>query len=780
MAFQQLEQSAQHRAPHAAHSLRLAGAWAVMPIPLAAAGLPENLAWEHSLSVPDCCHLQPALYPQHPYWGEHLRAINQQAWIYRRQFTVPDVAFQRARLRFEGVDYYATVWLNGTLIGEHEGNFAPFTFDVTAALRRDAENTLIVRVTAPWDTPNLNGIYPSDHVIRGMVKGLYEHGDGVIPPAVNPLGIWQPVWLLLDDGLSLDQVRVRGSMAGKVTCQLTAANTTDQAWCGTLVVSISAENHAGQGASITKPITLSVGTQTIDLALHIPDPRLWWPWDHGLPNLYRLTAELVNADTCTSITTTFGLREIKLERSPDQFTYLINERPVFVRGTSYIPGLYLSQCNRESLTHDLALVRDLNLNLLRLHVHVSPSLLYDLCDRAGIMIWQDFELCWIHDPSPEFEARALRLQHEMIDLLGNHASIITWSCHNEPTMVFSQRANLEQHPDPALYADAQRQDPTRPVFLCSGQMDTDWQRAGDTHSYYGALWTERYTDVYHHKVKFSTEFGFEAPATLHTLQTYPECWDRLQHLDGHMDELWAYQAQLIQYHVEHFRRLRAQSCAGYIHFLFADLVPQVGCGILDAQREPKGGYYALQRASRPLHIALEYDDRRCRAVWVFNDTAGSIRDCVATCRILDRDDQLIFLKQLPVDIAANQSQRIAALDWSGSAAACWRVELELRDQGGQVVACNQYDCPLQPLPRPRGYPWKFDPFLGCKVFDRPDAPSLADLGGSSVIKVLPLPLRERLGEWVLRQHLPTAVLSLTARVAALLNPVVNGNPARDG
>ena len=194
----------------------------------------------------------------------------------------------------------------------------------------------------------------------------------------------------------------------------------------------------------------------------------------------------------------FGVRTVRLERSPERFTYWLNERPVFIRGTSYMPALYLSQCDEHALAHDLALARDANLNLLRLHVHVSPPEVYDLCDRAGMLIWQDFELNWVHDPSPEFEARAVEMQRGMIDLLGNHPSIITWACHNEPTMVFARRANLERHPDPALYADAWQHDPTRPVFLCSGQLEDDWRRSGDAHTYYGAIWTRNYTDVYRH------------------------------------------------------------------------------------------------------------------------------------------------------------------------------------------------------------------------------------------------------------------------------------------
>ncbi len=753
------------------NKLRLTGDWLVSPIPLDADCSPERWVFAAWRAVPECCHLQPAFYPEQPYWGEHLRAINKSAWVYQRHITVPDVPFERARLRFEGVDYYASVWLNNQFLGQHEGNFAPFTFDVTRHLRRDQKNILTVRVSAPWDAANPAGNYPIDHVLRGLVKGLYEHGEGVIPPDVNPIGIWRPVWLILDSGISLERASIWATADGVADIAVTVSNQTGRAWQGTLSITLRPENHAGHEVSQALPVSIGPGQQVVKTSLQVPDPCLWWPWDQGFPALYCLHALLreESQQPSDALTETFGFRSVSLERAPDRFVYLVNGRPVFLRGVSYIPGLYLSECDAAWLERDLRSVRSLNLNLLRVHVHVSPPLLYDLCDRAGIMVWQDFELNWVHDPSPDFEQRARALQHDMIDLLGNHPSIITWACHNEPTMVFSRRANLEQRPDPSLYADACQQDPTRPVFLCSGQMESDWRRSGDVHSYYGALWTARYTDVYRHTCRLNTEFGFEAPAALTTLQRYPECWERLKHLETQIEALWAYQAQLIQFHVEHFRRQRGHSCAGYILFWLADLVPQVGCGILDACRQPKGGYGALRMASQPLHIALEHDGHRPRAWWVFNDTPDDHPDAMAVCQILDRENRLRFEARKSICVAANRSHRIGSARWPVPAAQCYRIELELRSGDGAVLACNHYDQPFQPLRRPKGYPWKFDPFLGCKVFDLPGAPSLADQSGNSLLKFIPLTMRERTAEWVLRQRLPPYLLSWLAHVVDVVN-----------
>lgn len=742
---------------------RLTGDWQVCFTSLTADPLTAAGDW---LNVPECAHLQTVLYPDRPYWGEHLRAINLSAWVYKRVFSLPDTAYRRARLRFEAVDYFASVYVNDQFVGQHEGNFAPFTLDVTPFIRFNLENTLIVKVTSPWDEPSAHGSYPIDHVMRGLVKGLYEHGEGVIPPDVNPIGIWRPVSLLLDDGISIDRASIRTALNGQVDVQLTVTNATGTPFEGILDYGVTADNHTGKGMSLSCPVKLLPGTQVITQRLTVPDPQLWWSWDQGAPNLYQLACRLrdVNSTTLASHRETFGIRTLRLERSAEKFTYYLNERPVFLRGSSYIPALYLSTLTPEKLERDVRLAREANLNLLRIHVHVSPRELYDICNRNGVMIWQDFELNWIQEHSLEFENRARVIQREMIDLLGNHPSVIAWVCHNEPTMVFTRRQNLEQHPDPALYADACQQDPTRPVFICSGQIEDDWQRGGDVHSYYGSIWTADYTDIAQHSFRLNTEFGFEAPAALSTLQEYPDVWERLSHLEGEIDALWAYQAELIQYQVEYLRRLRATTCTGYIHFWLADMVPQVGCGVLDSNRNPKGGYDALRCASQPLLVSLEHDGHKPSALWVLNDTQLVYPKAVIGWRVLDAGGKVLLEGKQPFDVKANASQKVCAAAWNITPVDCARVELTLHNADGTLLVENHYKHPFQPIPRPEGYPWKFDPYLGTKVFNKPDAPSLADYNVNRVLKLIPLPVREGLAEWGMRQKLPLWLVSRLAQV----------------
>ncbi|MBL8157334.1 MAG: hypothetical protein JNM70_24390, partial [Anaerolineae bacterium] len=308
-------------------------------------------------------------------------------------------------------------------------------------------------------------------------------------------------------------------------------------------------------------------------------------------------------------------------------------------------------------------------------------------------------------------------------------------------------------------------DPTRPVFLCSGQMDADWQRSGDSHWYFGAIWSRHFTDIRRRRSRLLSEFGFEAPATRETLMRYSDVWERLNHLDDQIESLWAYQSALIQYQVEYVRRLRAEGCTGYVHFCLNDLVPQVGCGVLDAFRLPKRGYAALQRASEPLLISLDYDQHRPIALWVCNDTMQAHPGASIQWQVYGEQNVLLEQGAVRIDIAPNAAQRVISISWTTPPREIVTVRLSILDADGTILSENSYDRPFAHRDRPRGYPWKFDPYLGTKAFDRPDAPSLADHGVSPLMRLIPLPVREAAAEWALRGHWPIWFQSMVARIA---------------
>jgi beta-mannosidase len=696
------------------------------PIP-PAAGPRAPPAEEEWREVPPATHLQPWLYPDNPYWGPDVRQINDSAWWYCTRFALPrEAEGRRLRLVFEAVDYYAEVWCNGQRLGQHEGNFCPFRFDLTDLLRE--ENELLVRVAAPWDPLRRKGLTYVDQVYRGMVKGLYEHNDGLIPPDANPIGIWRPVWLEAHAEVTIERLSFEVSQPDydgsvRLTMRLAVHNRSAETFEGVLHVYLAGETFEGLRADDNVPIAVPPGEHVIEQVVRVPDPHWWWPWDLGRPDLYRLRCTLygLQGPALDQYEELLGLRHVQLIRSREALHYQVNKVPYFVRGTTYMGGLYLSQLAPQQIEADLDRVQECGLNLIRLHVHVAPPELYAACDRRGILVWQDFELNWIHDFSVEFEERAVGVLHEMLDLLGNHPSVITWCCHNEPTALFFQDRNLE-HPDRRLYREVMARDPSRPAFLCSGRHESDWRHCGDAHAYVGAGHGGHYLDVYGRRTRLVTEFGSEAPLNRVTLDETPLLAKRLAHLRNRIDELQAYQARLLKYQIEWYRVTRFEPCGGYIQFMLVDLYPQVGCGVLDPRRRPKAGFQALKSASQPVHVLMEHTASGPEAIWVVNDLTRPLLGCLVEWQVLDQQGETVTRGSAHVDVSAQRAYRVTMLTWNVAPDERYTVLLRLSHQGS-VLDENRYDDPFHPPPRPKGFPWLFDPQIGMRCYGGPHARS---------------------------------------------------------
>ena len=677
--------------------------------------------------VPPATHLQPWLYPDNPYWGAHVRAINDTAWWYRTHFSMPDEARgKRIRLLFEAVDYYAQVWCNGQHIGTHEGNFAPFWFDVTDVAQ--SENTLVVRVTAPWDAVRRTGLTYVDEVHRGMVKGLYAHGDGLVPRDVNPIGIWRPVWLQACTDVTIERVPFRVvrddyDRSAQLILRLHVHNRRSEPVSGVLHAYLTGETFEGVRANDHYPIEIPPGEHVIEQSVRIPDPHWWWPWDMGRPDLYRLKCALYHDnEQLDAHEQVLGIRQVQLFRSREALHYHINKVPFFVRGTTYMGGLYLSQLTPEQIEADLQQVRACGLNLIRLHVHVAPPEVYAACDRLGIMIWQDFELNWLHDPTPAFEERAVQVLRDMIACLENHASVITWCGHNEPTALPFQDVNLRERPDPRLRREVQALDPSRPYFVCSGKQEHDWRHSGDTHAYIGGGHGGHYTDVYGKKSFLVTEFGCEATPSEDTFDRTPLLAERLAHIREQNTSIQAYQAALLKYQIEWYRMTRFAPCGGYIQFMFVDLYPQVGCGVLDVARRPRAAFEALRAASQPVHIMLEYTAQGPVALWAVNDLTRPLLACLAEWLVRNGNGDIITHGAAQAEIPAQRAHRVSLLTWKVDPAASYTVSLRL-SQNGHILDENRYDDPFHIPPRPKHYPWDIDPVLGMRCYGGPHAHS---------------------------------------------------------
>jgi hypothetical protein len=275
------------------------------------------------------------IYPDPGYGLNNLaipESLNKQDYWYRNTFTVPASALpagSHAELIFEGINYAASVWLNGKLLGMMKGAFQRGTFDVTSALKPGQTNVLAVRISPPphpgipQEQSILGG--PGENggalALDGPTFVATEGWDWI--PAVRDRnsGIWQPVTVRITQGLKLGDAQVISTFdhhdfsQANVEINLPITNLSGSP----IDATIDAEMEQ---ASVHFKVTMPPGSEVIYLGpeefaqLKVLHPRLWWPNGYGSPELYHLKLTLsANGVVSDSKAVRFGVREISYELS---------------------------------------------------------------------------------------------------------------------------------------------------------------------------------------------------------------------------------------------------------------------------------------------------------------------------------------------------------------------------------------------------------------------------------------------------------------------------------
>lgn len=352
------------------------------------------------------------------------KEMSHKTWWLRTTFPRP--ANGETRLRFAGVANRCTVWLNGKKLGDHTGMFGGPDFDVGDHLRET--NDLLVRIDA---VPRGHGWYwNSNETWRDTVTVNCVYGWHYVE--LPCLGIWQSVTLARPPKIVDPFVATTDAHAGTVELRVDLAD----APRGRLLGTIEPENFAGP----PHRFALDVDGPTLRASLTIPDPRPWWPNGLGEPNLYRLRLSLDFDGTIVDASeTTFGLRTIEMRPMPDgphpkryNWQFVINGRPTFAKGSGWCTMDPLLDLRRERYERFLALARQQNVQMLRAWGGGLPETddFYDLCDRLGIMVMQEWPTAWNSHAVQPIDAVEETVRRNTLRLR-NRASLVMWGAGNE-------------------------------------------------------------------------------------------------------------------------------------------------------------------------------------------------------------------------------------------------------------------------------------------------------------------------------------------------------------
>lgn len=634
---------------------------------------------------------------------------------------------------FRGVDYYAKVWVNDTLVGEHEGYFQTFAFDITRAVQT-GENRVRVDVIDPIEEPG--PVWPNH---KRMIKGVISHWD--CRPGSwnletgqdkNSGGIWNDVYLETRPAAFIGHLRTSTTLVPReAPVDLALGMEPDCEDDGALqaIVLVETEVFGPKGgyqlvvrigkdeapAGVAEQAVLQTQDgQRHTVVVPVPEPKLWWTWDLGEPHLEPLMV-IVKQDgiEIDRQEIEIGLRELRLD--PLTGEWWLNKQRFFVRGTNVVPTLWLGEYDGAMIARDIELLRAAYINGVRVCVHINRDEFYTALDRAGIIVWQDFALQWGYIESNEVTQDAATQIRDMIRLLVNHPCIALWCCQNEST--FHNKKIL----DPVLAQAAAMEDGSRYIRVISEMSE---------HTYDG-WYSGHYRDYTAlPATPILTEFGAQALPNLEALkemigESWPPDWNKLAYHDFQYDQTFhvakiplgnswkefvensqAYQSRLLKYAIELYRKNKYKKLGGMFQFMFMDCWPSVTWSVVGYDRKPKKGYHTLAQVYQPVLIGVDlqrdmlmketdpvnYQQPLVVRPWVVNDRHVALENCIFSVS-LKSDQYFIEAHQercftVPADGVLEHAPSLAIS--KAVPAGAYQMELVLRSND-EIISTNQYD-----------------------------------------------------------------------------------------
>ena len=528
--------------------------------------IPINTGWRfreagkdswHTATVPGCVHTDLLTHNliDDPFYRDNEQKqqwIGKTDWEYEMHFTVAREILQREHIElvFEGLDTYADVYLNETLVLNADNMFRTWRVDCKRALKI-GDNTLRVHFRSP-----INEILPLMAKVKYQLPAPNDQGEKTSPytrkapyqygwdwgPRFVTSGIWRPVFLEAWNQARVADLQIVTKRITPAAASLTATVEieADRSSKATLVL----RNLTTSTIAAEKQISFAKGINQIPVDFTIAHPQLWWPNGLGAHPLYSLQAQLlIEGKLIDQKNTRAGVRSLELRQQPDEsgksFTFFINGIPVFAKGANWIPAdSFPTRITKEKYRQLVGSARDANMNMLRVWgggIYESDDF-YNACDEMGILVWQEFMFaCSMYPATPEFLDN---VRHEAIDnvtRLRNHPSIVIWCGNNEIETAW-QHWGWKQTLPASLWDDYKKifhgvlqevtaaLDPSRPYWPSSPSSnledDPDSQRMGDVH--YWQVWhaAAPFSEYEKQHPRFMSEYGFQSFPQIDTVKTY--------------------------------------------------------------------------------------------------------------------------------------------------------------------------------------------------------------------------------------------------------------------
>lgn len=670
-----------------------------------------------------------------PFYGLNelnMEWIYESDWQYEVQFDLEPsfLKYSQIILRFNGLDTFADVFLNDEFLGTTDNMFITYEFDVKSSLK-NAENKLIVKFRSPTSKArekikdnkiNLNTGYAAIPGVHYLRKAQFSFGWDW-GPKLPDIGIWKSVELLGFDDLRINSVYSSSKIKynkNPMEIQHHEENLIANPISAKLLIKVEIDSNlkdlsnqnyelkvdikSPDGELFTKKIGIIENEEVIEFELE--NPSLWWTHDLGNPNLYEIETSILKNSLIDKCKQRIGLREIQLITNKDKwgksFYFVLNGIPLFAKGANWIPIDSFIPRGKKLGLYDMNLeyTKNANMNMIRVWGGgiYEDDYFYELCDRLGILVWQDFPFaCSIYPYFEEFIDNVKKEVIQNIKRLRYHPSLALWCGNNEIEWLWNHYWKVKvitEDPDILLklkkgYVDLfenilpnliKNLDPMRPYWQSSpsngfigpniGKSDSNSPNHGDSH--FWAVWHggKPFSAYRKFNSRFMSEFGFESFPSVKTIKSFcpqnqfkfnsPIMENHQKNSAGntlimrYMKKRFSIpgefenqiilsqitQAEAVEYGVEHWRRNRNEyHCMGALYWQLNDCWPVASWSSLDYFGRWKALHYFAKRFYNPIFASVK-EEKNSVEFWVSNDQNKSNK-IILEWKIYDSKDNIL-------------------------------------------------------------------------------------------------------------------------------------------
>ncbi|HEX2937029.1 MAG TPA: glycoside hydrolase family 2 protein [Bacteroidales bacterium] len=638
---------------------------------------------------------------ENPYIADNvntLQWIDQKEWVYSTTFDVPKAVLRmnNVSLSIGQIKGTADVVLNDSLLGTIHGYFDDQVFKCKNKLKVRGNKLLIKFKSVSETSGALANDTTEDKLPISPFPAVFQ-GTSVSPQMLS-CGIFEPVKLIAWSGARIRNVFVYTDSIKASEAIIQIKSELESVKEANYEVEIYVNNQKIDKAQVLK---LRKGIQKYQVQISIPNPELWWCNGMGKPAIYELTFVLKrNKKLFDEKKITFGIRKVEFTQLGDSVYstphLILNGQPVFIKGANYLPvNLYQLEHNTGNYEQLISKAAAANLNLLRVWGGgvYEKKLFYDLCDKYGIMVWQDIAIPGQAQIIDKSMVPVSVIQN--IEALRNHPSVVLFYTAMEqmntlPPLSLKKNDRGLVKADSLLAEIIKRKSPNIPY--CSQLQALN---SGSRIQSFWPVWYNSSTiSTYSQRKKgIVTEFGVQSVPDIKTALTFDSDDDfdlRSPVTDAHQftninwmgsqlngnqmlgtylqmyyndpvnSEALVYLSQVFQSEALKFAianfRVNKPSCMGSIFWHFNDCWPAISWSVVDFYNRNKPAYYTVRKAYQNIAVVPERNGDMVK-LWIVNDSLAGLKGNLSF-KILDFNGAELFQNTQEVDIKANSSSLV--------------------------------------------------------------------------------------------------------------------------